>query len=277
MTSVRSLAAIALGLLAFAGHADDARRRSVSPQVPLERVLIPFTATLVHDPPNDWTAELIVSNDGPDDISIAYQHPCIVGIPTPVNDFCAPRVERISPHSLITVAPWDGARGSFLYVTRDKFGHLAHTLHVENSTLGLLPRPVLGTELPLIREAQFTGRVHLLNVPPGGPSLRTILRVYGESAGPFTVHVAIAAVDHGGEKLVDSLELPLSSGTIFGDFDVNPSFAQLDLTDRIANHRSIPPAPVTVEVTSPGPEKFWAFIAVINDQTHEWTNISADR
>ena len=70
--------------------------------------------------------------------------------------------------------------------------------------------------------------------------------------------------------------ITLYPGRTSGGFEVVPASAVIDLTPWIESHLAdIPQARVTIDVRST--QKFWSFITILNDQSHQWTNITADR
>ncbi len=64
MTTHRFVSCLAFLLTSVAAHGE--RRRAVAPEVPLDRVLVAFMAEFLPDPPNAWTTQFIVNNDGAD-------------------------------------------------------------------------------------------------------------------------------------------------------------------------------------------------------------------
>ena len=105
-----------------------------------------------------------------------------------------------------------------------------------------------GTEIPVVRESDFTtGRIALLGVPTD-PRFRLTLRIY-------------SLVPPGGPVSIDGYgQVALTPGRDLFD----PSYAEIpDL-----------PRTLTRVVLQPGPTPIWAFITVTNNETQQITTIT---
>jgi hypothetical protein len=154
--------------------------------------------------------------------------------------------------------------GQFIYVTRELADQVHVSLRIFDTSRDAL---TWGTELPVVREAAFTQKpITFLNVPSDA-RFRVMLRVY-ESDLRGLGRARIDVFDQASDALVGSQTVDLPT---LEPIDYNPGYAQLSLTDLIANR---PPAAYRV-VVSPASARanLWAFVTVTNNQTQQVTTI----
>jgi hypothetical protein len=271
------LSALFALLLPAALLADAPRRRAViARDTSFERVLVPLIGEIgdsYRGFNHYWFTELWVKNDSATTISVVHPALCF----EPARPDC-PGPQQIPPAAVLGNFGLgiDGSHGAFLSVPWGRFSDFVYTLRVQDIR-GETPQPVLGVELPLVREEEFGTRIHLLDLPgSGGISLRKQIRIFRLGAVATTVVVRIFALDPGTEKLMGEMTVTLLPGEAKRGIDFVPAFALVDLTDFIeANQQQIPQARISVEVIAQDPgDRIWAFATIIDDPTGRLTVIT---
>lgn len=162
----------------------------------------------------------------------------------------------------------DAPNGLFLVVPRQVSPTLTLHAAVRDTSRG---DSEWATEIPVVRESQFSRTpVQLLDIPID-PHFRTMLRVYSptlDPSGSLRVHVTLYALDTG--SVIRSTFLTLSNAPGCNDAlscAEHPSFAALsDLTSGLLPGR----ARIQLEAFVP----LWAFATVTNNDTQRVTVVS---
>jgi hypothetical protein len=146
--------------------------------------------------------------------------------------------------------------GQFLYFDRDGGDDVQFDLRLYNYSE---PHASWGTRLPVVREAEFTPQVSLINVPTG-PEFRSALRIYAWSdEPPYEDLVRVRIYTHD-ERLLTDTVLRLQG---------LPKYAQiLSLADVFPEIRAVERVRVLVEANA-GETKLWAFVSVTANATQQ--------
>jgi hypothetical protein len=124
-----------------------------------------------------------------------------------------------------------------------------------------------GTELPVVREEQFTSERFFLLPEPLLRGYRYLLRVY--AFDETQVHVRVF-----GANMIDPLKKldRVIALTKLDDVDIvgRPAYAQIDLTP-IFNVYEDPERLPIIEITSATSEPVWAFLSQTNNETQQVT------
>ncbi len=235
---------------------------------PTERLLLPILTPPVHGAfGSEFHTELRIFNDNDD---VAF----LIGLQgdrcTPI---CLPGLfplalephEEIGPDGITL----NGSPGRFIFVAKDQLSSLSMNLRVHDVTRDALN---YGTEIPIVRENEFsTNRIVFAGVPTDA-RFRNTLRIYSDSAVDVLVTVGDLA----------PVRVKLTGG--FGDFPFpGPGFPDFH-KPAYASFSSFPTGTAPVRVTIEADPDFvtllpievplWAFITVTNNDTQAITTIT---
>ncbi|MBW3564071.1 MAG: hypothetical protein KY459_05055 [Acidobacteria bacterium] len=138
-------------------------------------------------------------------------------------------------------------------------------------------RVFLGTELPLVKEEQFSTEVTLLNVPARGWE-ETFLRIYASSSAATPVTIEIYSSVFEKELLLMTEQVILEAGEKIDGFEAHPAFAMVDLTSVLASIADqAEQGRLSVKVISDSDAELWAFLAVTERGDRSFTAITPGR
>lgn len=186
----------------------------------------------------------------------------------PCQTLCTP-----PPHTVPARSEFEptvqGTNGGFVWIDRDNAHLISLYLRVQDVTRQSL---TWGTEIPVVREGEFTDvPIQLLDVPVD-ERFRQTLRIYGFSADPSDVEVRVYSASG---ELLASRELRLASGREYASQQtIHPAYASIGwlLSEFPQLDSSI--GEVRIEVVSTDGEKIWAFVSVTNNETQHVTTIT---
>jgi Domain of unknown function DUF11 len=163
--------------------------------------------------------------------------------------------------------------GQFLYVRLNDANQVRLNARVYDKSRH---EETAGSEIPIVREDQFTSDVmSMLNVPVA-PHYRHTLRVYDENAVDGTgVIIRVYANDQAQPKatVVRRLARPADTrGTTSALLPTRPAYLQVDLRD-ITSLDGLTSVRVEVEPAI-AQTRLWSFIAITNNDTHHVTLVS---
>lgn len=178
--------------------------------------------------------------------------PCFVSCPESETPVATINAEEPIANILQTGHP-----GTFLYVPKGRENDFAGTLRVQDLSR---QAETWGTEVPIVRDRDFTdGTLNLLDVPLK-EGFRETLRVYSTTKGLVRARV-FATGDNAG-LLADTI-VPLRAPQSIHD----PAYGELGLY--IAGDVGR----VEIEPLTPG-LRYWAFVSVTNNETQHITTIT---
>lgn len=223
-----------------------------------ERILIP----VFYDGPGAhgsmWTTEVSMRNNNPHRVEPWRGHDTFDPIPagTPLLHF---GTGVSAPTGIFLIVPREaGADLKFNALIRDVSGE----------------QTGWGTEIPIVRESDFSlGPIELLNVPLA-PGYRRTLRIYSLSSMPHLVLVKVYSMERGhpidqtfvnlvSEDPCVSLVSCASERPSVAVLDLNQTFPRLDVSGHVG---------ITIDRYA-GPAA-WAFVSVTNNKTQHVTVIS---
>ena len=210
-----------------------------------ERVLVPVSVALVPGAYGSlWSTEMWYRNNS--DRPVAIFPMAISHWGTSIRKTEELPVPRLPAH----------APGLFLFVERDGGDQVQFDLRLFNRSA---PLAAWGTRLPIVRDADYTPQVSLINVPTG-PDFRSALRIYAlPEAEPVDDHVRVRIYTHDERLLVDTV-LRLQG---------LPKYAQiLSLADTFPEIRNVERVRVHIEANA-GEAKLWAFVSVTANATQQ--------
>jgi hypothetical protein len=218
-----------------------------------ERVLLPvFTPPVRGAFGSEFHTFLRIANSGTDWASIHGLEPvCVLDpcIDIPVHQPYFVRAgDEIQPHAVA----YNGGPGRFLWAEKNETVDLSFNLRVHDVTRS---QSSFGTEIPVVRENDWTiNRIVLLGVPTD-PRFRNTLRIYGQN--PFIAKITV------GDRA--PVRIPLSNTTsifdvpyaAFGDFPIDAGTVRVTIEAESLLSPTIGP----IE------EPMWAMITVTNNDT----------
>jgi hypothetical protein len=175
-------------------------------------------------------------------------------------------------HGYIITSPND-IGGQFLYVRLNDANQVRLNARVYDKSRD---DETAGSEVPIVREDEFTSEVmSMLNVPVA-PQYRHTLRVYDEHAVDGTpVIIRVYANDQQQPKatVVRRLTRPADTrGTTSALLPSRPAYLQMDLRE-VTSLDGLTAVRVEVEPAI-AQTKLWSFIAITNNDTHHVTIVS---
>jgi hypothetical protein len=260
------LMSIAMG--GFAGAAESA--------IEYEKVLLPIVLSqqLPGAFGSVWTSEFWLRNDGSQPVDVQGYIWCGVCFdPSPPPPAVPPNV-TFRPR-LYDEPP--GLQGFFLLVDRRYASDVAFSLRVRDLSRQSM---TWGTEVPVVRKEQFrSGKLSLIDVPTGS-GFRQVLRIYdldGSRVAQITIRIYKVNPDRTLPfpdpdpllgSAVRSFRIPSPNvAAIYPGYievaDLN-AIAPLSGTERVR---------IEIEPVTPGLQ-YWAFAAVVNNDTQHLTVIS---
>jgi hypothetical protein len=253
--------------------------RSAS-DIQYEKILVPFF--LGHPLPGKfgslWATEAWITNNAAQPVDIqAYDYGCFLPEgcfpipPTPPGISFRPQLFGFA----------SALRGLFFFVDRRFASEVSIALRIRDLSRASM---TWGTEVPVVREAEFrTGKLTLLDIPTGG-EYRQVLRIYNlDGTRVAQVAVRVYALNPAytspfasprpdpvlGQSLV-SFQItgtnpnPPFSGPGYIEISDLSAIAALSGTERV--HIEIESATLGLQ--------FWAFVTVVNNDTQHLTVIS---
>ncbi len=224
-----------------------------------ERLLLPLLTPPVRGASgSEWHTELFLDHarDGSPQIQIygltlvCPPPPQQCGTPGPLTPLRLP-----GPYVPPIRVEMTGTPGRFAYIPEPGLHSATMHLRIRDVTRD---EENLGTEIPIVRERDFKGRIVLSGVPTD-PRFRNMLRIYGEVSWPMRITVE-------GQPPVDVLMTP-------GRDRFEPAYASFSQfptgTGPVTVTIEPTPSPLTVV-----PPPFWAFISVTNNDTQMVTTIT---
>ena len=223
-----------------------------------ERVLIPvaFSGPGAHG--SQWTTELSVLNRSP--YAVSLFHPLATGDP-------------IAAGHPLRIPLSGSAGGRLLFVPRESIGTMAFNLLVRDTSR---QSEDWGTEVPVVREADFsTDAVELLNVPVD-PRFRLTLRVYGVDSAPGDALITVYSMETGNAYSVPK-SFPLVSAAPCAPAipcaSDDPAFALIDVLSEMPGLPASGRIGIRIQATYAA-QPIWAFVTVTNNTTQHVTVIS---
>lgn len=238
-----------------------------------ERILLPILVDRVMGALGSiWESELSIHSRAPGlrTLSVVYRGCQLSACPSEpvVLDGGATRVFR--------GGGFDGADGSrpgvLLYLKRDEADLFAFSLHIKDRSRSTT---TAGTEIPVVREGELSsGKLLLLNVPFQS-GFRNLLRIYDPFPLGDSPVVKIRILSNADEILRElNVTLDRSSHNDLPHIPGYPGYAQVadfeDIQSRLGSSQT---ARIEIEPLTPG-LKFWAFVAVTNNETQHVTTIT---
>lgn len=240
------------------------------PSPSVERILLPVVVSRSTGAfGSEWESELTVHSEagGLRSLSVAWAG-CQITCPgEPVSlDRGATRTFRGAIYYDQTAS----RPGALLYAIRNEADLFSFSLHIMDRSRSATNA---GTEIPVIRERElYAGRIILLNVPFKS-GFRNLLRIYDPFPLDDTPVVRVRVISVDNEILLErSIGLEsLPSNPLVPAY---PGYAQLadfgDVQSRLGSGQN---ARIEIEPLTPG-LKFWAFVAVTNNDTQHVTTIT---
>jgi hypothetical protein len=217
-----------------------------------------------------WEAQLAITNTSD---SVVEVEGLYSGCPFPG---CA--TFYALPRTTLIAKPWGSSdmHGAFIDIDPARSRDIAVQLRIRD-----LSRQELtwGTEIPVVRVADYTADpVHLIDVPHR-PGFRQKLRIYGADSGSApAVRVAIYSLDQAPpypttavpDEFIAEIEVPLwavrggfwPSGHSFGELDLQ-DLPQLEGRERLR-----------LEVIPVDSSRLWAFVSITHNATQHVTIVS---
>lgn len=232
-----------------------ARKRAVVVAPSMERLLVPMAGELA-EPGAYWVAELVLKNDNHFPVQMFYPWPCqITGCPAPQPFVLLPDEMTGNTNNFL--------RHAFLSVDRGGVDDLAYSLRVVDISKTSYTQPVLGTELPLVRERDFRPSVHIVNLPTDPADATIMLRVYalGVNATDVDVEVLADTYPYRQDVSFSHEKVTLNAGKRVSGFDAFPAWSVVDLRPRLSPE--LPKNRFGLRVTSLTSDvKIWAFVMI---------------
>jgi hypothetical protein len=160
----------------------------------------------------------------------------------------------VQPGSQAPLTYYNGNPGRFLYVRRDQLNDLAMNLRAFDQSRS---QQNYGTELPVVREDEFTTKPLAFFDIPNNSRFRRMLRVY--AAAPLSV-----TVTYNGRR--ETLQLQ-AGGDRF-----EPAFASLAIPEVQGAIPETPP--IEMRVVAEGAVPIWGFVSVTNNETQLITTVT---
>jgi hypothetical protein len=232
------------------------------------RLLVPVAISSQGALNTNWTSELFVYNGNGEHLLVSGP----AGVPffNPLGErqrFTGQDIPAFFSETFALFAP-AGNTGVFLYVPRRLVDNMVATLRVHETTRD---NDSFGTEIPVISETQFRPFIVLPNVP-NDTRFRTLLRVYSYSANESEAMLRLR--DEATGDLLDTRTLVLKAGLApVTDAPDAPAYTQVALDPLFAGFGPAHPR-IRAEVTPFSPAPLWAFVAITNNGTEQFTTIT---
>jgi hypothetical protein len=232
------------------------------------RLLVPVAINSHGALNTNWTSELLVYNGNGEHLLVSGP----AGVPffNPLGErqrFTGQDIPPFFSETFALFAP-AGNTGVFLYVPRRLVDNMVATLRVHETTRD---NDNFGTEIPVISETQFRPVIVLPNVP-NDTRFRTLLRVYSYSANDSSAMLRLR--DESTGDLLDTRTLVLQSGlTPVTDTPDAPAYTQVALDPLFAGFGP-GHARIRAEITPLASAPIWAFVAITNNGTEQFTTIT---
>lgn len=233
-----------------------------------EGVLLPIT---LERPVNGgfgsvWTSQLALYNAGSTRIAMRDVYAeCSALCPDTVRlEPGEVEIARPSPRS-------DRSAGHIVYFRTQDIPYVRFNLRIQDISRQAL---TWGTELPVVRERQFTSEpIHLINIPTDS-RFRQTLRVYSfDGFQDFTVRAIFIDMSSGATLKELTLELHRDEYNVT-PYSYFPGYAQIDaLADTLPELRSATRFRVELHLIEPA-ARIWAFVTVTNNETQHVTTVT---
>jgi len=179
--------------------------------------------------------------------------PCFIVCPAPET-----LVTTMSAEDPVTNLLQTGHPGTFLFVPKGREADFAGTLRVQDLSR---QSQTWGTEVPIVRDRDFTDtNMSLLDVPLQA-GFRETLRVYSTTGG--LVRVRVFETDESKKGLLSEIVVPLRTPRDAHD----PAYGEIGLY--LAGNVGR----IDIEPLTPG-LRYWAFVSVTNNETQHITTIT---
>ena len=208
---------------------------------------------------SNWTTEVLIENGGDDRVTL-FRTPVRVLCPIPegcLRDF-------LDPGEIATIDP---SYPTGLYVHASRGNELRYNVLVKDLSR---QSEALGTEIPVVREDDWSAStVHLLNIPSDS-RFRTALRVYSDSQTTLPAIVVPLRVYRMGSNV------PLVDTAIPLDIAHNGKIPSTNWIADLTRQLNIGPGdPLRIELDPPlSKDRIWAFASITNNDTQHVTVIS---
>jgi hypothetical protein len=220
-----------------------------------ERVLLPVFTTPVHGAHgSEFHTDLRVANTGETAVTIdGLTANCPTCLP-PFNQYVLAPGEEIEPSDVLLT----GNPGRFITVATDDISSLAMNLRVYDVTRDASN---FGTEIPIVREQDFTlNHIVLVGIPTGS-QFRNTLRIYAQVPGGLQVTIGnrppVKVELRPGRDVYEPAyamltDFPVDAGTIRVTIELDPDIVSL--------------LPIEIPL--------WAMVTVTNNETQMITTIT---
>lgn len=236
---------------------------SAQPQPDFEQILVPFDTMTLPSGNGDWRAELWVRNESARPVNVWAEECSWLGQPAS----CGRRVDIPSGRTML-LDLFESANAEFpgvvLYVRRERSADVTFNLRVRDLNRGL---DDIGTELPVVREAEMkTGTTTLINVPlqPNGrvnlrlyapdPAASFVVRMYAEPSGDLLAERTYVAVHPTDPPFPTIIPVTIDASSVFRGW----------IVDRVR---------VTVERTSSS-QPYWPLLTITNRRNNQITTVT---
>lgn len=217
-----------------------------------------------------WETELWIRNRGLENLQVA-PWPC----ETEVCPAVFPLTKTLAPEeSIRNIPPFfrnpSGVPGRILYVSRSRIDDVSFQLRLADVSRSALS---WGTEIPVIREADFrTASMEIMDIPVD-PNFRSSVRIYEMSPLASSAFRLSVFEQHAGVSGQPILTMQLNAvASETGEFRLEPGYAQiLDLST--LTHTPISELRIRIDPLTLG-SRYWAFVAVTNNTTQQVTTLT---
>lgn len=260
-----------IALLFVATVVDGRETKSERLEVPVERLLLPISLETADGIPgafgSRWRTFLDIFNESEETVFVGQNPELDCPFECPSQFF-----NGRSPVSIIGAVGQPSTPAAFVYTSVPATGVVRFNLRVQD-----LSRQALtwGTELPVVRERDFTTtRMTLLSVPLHSRFRQTV-RIYDFDANVGSrVIVRVKAADS--DLTLAEKEVVLAGGGIRNDEGrpLTPAYAQLgDLKAEFAGLDDHTSVRLEFEPLTPG-LRIWSFVSITNNETQHVTTIT---
>ena len=224
-----------------------------------ESVLLPvvFAGPGAYD--SRWVTEVLIENAGDETVRL-FRTPVLVLCPIP--EGCLR--DSLDPGEIATIDP---RYPTGLYVHASRGNELRYNVLVKDLSR---QSEALGTEIPVVREDDWSAStVHLLNIPSDA-RFRTALRVYSDSQTTLpAIVVPLRIYRMGSNVALVETAMPLDTAH---NGQIPSTNWIADLTRQLG---ILPGDPLRIEIDPPlSKDRVWAFASITNNDTQHVTVIS---
>jgi hypothetical protein len=160
--------------------------------------------------------------------------------------------------------------GAFIYVSKNEVERARFTSLLTDRSRA---EENSGTEIPVVRERDFSNRIVLPRVPLRG-DFRVALRIYGSSAAPQLARVRMYRLDRLDPFVDTTVELNGIVNVNPDPFPAYPAFFHFfELVQQFPVLEAAASVRIEIDAVNPG-ETLWAFASITNNTTQLVTSIS---